>query len=67
MATTEHDLIFDDMCDEYHPIIDAWHEDPDNGFTNVFEYPKALRDEYDLSKADSERIFWAWTEEQKKK
>ena len=47
------DFIFDDMCEDIFPYLDDICED-------IFPSPKYIMEDYNLSKEDASKVFWAW-------
>ena len=54
------DFIFDDMCEDIFPYLDSWKDDNQIDMNNA---PKYIMEDYNFSKEDASRVYWAWREE----
>ena len=60
MSTEEdraNDIEFDELADYIFPYLDALRED---GSINMFEAPRYVMEEYDISKDTSRKIVSSW-------
>ena len=60
MATTENDIIFDNLAEEAFPYLDDLRE---SGFTNMFGAHRYLMEDMGLDKMTAIKLVSAWMEQ----